>query len=110
MRLLTDIRQTLGHVAPQALAIAAVAYFAFHAVQGERGLLAYKRLNEELTQTRSLAAEVADQRETWERRVSLLRPESLDPDLLEERARLLLNYLREDEAVIYLPEQNLDNQ
>lgn len=109
MKLLADIRQTLGHVAPQALAIAAVAYFAFHSVQGERGLLAYKRLNEELTQTRALAADVAERRDTWEQRVSLLRPESLDPDLLEERARLLLNYLREDEAVIYLPKDDFSN-
>ena len=28
----------------------------------------------------------------WERRVSLLKSESIDPDMLDERARSLLNY------------------
>jgi cell division protein FtsB len=29
---------------------------------------------------------------TWERRVVLLRPGSIDPDMPDERARALLNY------------------
>lgn len=103
MQLLDEIRHRIRQVAPQALAAAAVAYFAFHAVQGDRGLLAYKRLGEELEQTRALAAASAAEREAWQHRVALLRPDGLDPDLLEERARLLLNYLREDEVVIHLP-------
>ena len=32
------------------------------------------------------------ERSTWERRVSLLRADSIDPDMLDERARVLLNY------------------
>ncbi|HLS69909.1 MAG TPA: septum formation initiator family protein [Kiloniellales bacterium] len=104
MQLLDEIRGRLGQVAPQALAAAVVVYFAFHAVQGDRGLLAHKRLSEELRETQVLAEEVAAERARWEHQVSLLRPEGIDPDLLEERARLLLNYLRDDEVVIYLPE------
>jgi|SRR5690625_571637 len=104
MQLLEEIRYRLGQVAPQALAAAAVAYFAFHAVQGERGLMAYKRLSEELQETQTLAQQVATERARWEHQVALLRPEGIDPDMLEERARVLLNYLRDDEIVIYLPE------
>ncbi|HLW28187.1 MAG TPA: septum formation initiator family protein [Kiloniellales bacterium] len=106
MQLLEEIGYRLGQVAPQALAAAAVVYFAFHAVQGERGLMAHKRLSEELQQTRALAEQVAEERARWENRVALLRPEGIDPDMLEERARLLLNYLRDDEVVIYLPEKS----
>jgi cell division protein FtsB len=29
----------------------------------------------------------------WQRRVSLLKSDSIDPDMLDERARELLNYL-----------------
>lgn len=104
--MLEEIGYRLGQVAPQALAAAAVVYFAFHAVQGERGLMAHKRLSEELQQTRALAEQVAEERARWENRVALLRPEGIDPDMLEERARLLLNYLRDDEVVIYLPEKS----
>lgn len=103
MQLLEEIKDRLGQAVPQALAVAAVAYFAFHAIQGDRGLLAYKRLSEELRETQVLADKVAAERQRWENRVSLLRPEGIDPDMLEERARLLLNYLRDDEVIIYLP-------
>ncbi len=35
-----------------------------------------------------------------ENRVRLLEPGSLDPDMLEERARLMLNYGHADDIVI----------
>ena len=37
-----------------------------------------------------------------ERRVSLLRPESLDRDMLEERARAVLDLARPEERVIVI--------
>ena len=40
------------------------------------------------------------ERQSMERRVSLLEPGSLDPDMLEERARLMLNYGHVDDIVI----------
>ena len=55
---------------------------------------------EELQEARVLASQMTAEREHWEHKVSLLRPEGIDPDMLEERARLLLNYLRDDEIVI----------
>jgi cell division protein FtsB len=44
--------------------------------------------------------ELDAQRAELERKVKLLRPDSLDPDMLEERAREVLNYTREDEVVV----------
>ena len=35
---------------------------------------------------------VTAERKQWEHRVSLLRADKLDPDLLDERARAMLNY------------------
>ena len=32
------------------------------------------------------------ERDAWEHRVSLLRADNLDPDMLDERARAMLNY------------------
>jgi len=40
------------------------------------------------------------ERDAIKRRVSLLEPGSLDPDMLEERARLMLNYGHVDDIVI----------
>ena len=39
-------------------------------------------------------------RERLERDVSLLRPESLDPDMLDERARAILNLAHKDDLVM----------
>ena len=37
-----------------------------------------------------------------ERRVALLRPDGVDPDMLDERVRLMLNLGRRDELTIML--------
>ncbi|WP_022726989.1 FtsB family cell division protein [Fodinicurvata sediminis] len=105
MAVLNEIRDRIRQVAPQVLAACVVAYFVFHAIQGDRGLLAYLQLTQQLEETEVVAQDLADRRMAWEHKVSLLKPGSLDPDMLEERARSVLNYLRDDEVVIYLPEE-----
>ncbi len=81
---------------------AAVAYFGFHVVQGDRGLVAWWHLRQELAKVQVEAQVVAAQRAELENRVSLLRPESLDPDMLEERARLMVNMGRPGDQVVPL--------
>lgn len=105
MAMLREIRRRARHIAPQVIAACLVGYFVFHAVQGERGLLAYLRLQQELAQTKAVQAELAAQRAEMRHKVSLLRPDSLDPDMLEERARRVLNFARPDEVVILLQEE-----
>tara|TARA_R110002072_G_scaffold2229_3_gene18268 strand:+ start:691 stop:1017 length:327 start_codon:yes stop_codon:yes gene_type:complete len=106
MALYDEIRKRAGVVVPQVVGVCLVAYFAYHAVQGERGFLAYLRLSQELQQATSIQADLGQQRQVLERRVALLSPDSLDPDLLDERARSLLNYGQEGDLLIFLP-QNL---
>ena len=80
-----------------------VGYFTYHVVDSERGLPAWSRLKVELAEAKATEAHLAAERAGLERRVGLLRSEHLDPDLLEERARLLLNFGRPDEVIILLP-------
>jgi cell division protein FtsB len=86
-----------------ALSGAAVGYFAYHAHHGDRGLHAkagYKiKIYELEEETRTVKVERAE----WERRVALLRAENLDRDLLEERARSLLNAVHKNDVVVILP-------
>ncbi len=72
----------------------------YHSIEGDRGLVAYLRLTEQIQPARSQLTEVVAQRKALEQRVGLLRPNQLDPDMLDERARLLLNLARPDEIVI----------
>lgn len=81
----------------------AVAYFAYHTVQGDRGLLAWWRLRHEIAQSELILVQTDEIRATLERRVALLHPESLDRDLLEERARIMLNMGNDGETVILTP-------
>lgn len=102
MTLLREIRTKAREVAPPVIAACMVGYFAYHAVQGDRGLIAWLHLKQQLAQAKATEAELAAERAVLERRVALLRPEHLDPDLLAERAHALLNYGRDDEVLILL--------
>lgn len=48
-------------------------------------------------------AEAETTKKIWERRVSALRNQSIDPDMLDERARALLNFARKDDIIIFTP-------
>lgn len=108
MALVHEIRRRGRHILPQVLLAATLGYFGYHIVQGEHGVLAWLQLEKELRIALANAAVLAEERAQLEHRVSLLRPNSLDPDLLEERARVVLNYARDDEMLILLPGALLD--
>ena len=82
------------------LACGAAGYFAYHLQIGDHGLAARAEL-EGLKDV--LAGELAglkEVRQRLERDVALLRPESLDPDMLDERARAILNLANQDDLVM----------
>jgi cell division protein FtsB len=78
-------------------------YFGYHLVNGDRGLLAMVHLQRENQVAIQNLAEAETTRKIWERRVSELRNQSLDPDMIDERARILLNYARKDDLIVFTP-------
>ena len=78
-------------------------YFGYHLVNGDRGLLAMVHLERENQVAVQNLAEAEATRKIWELRVSELRNQSLDPDMIDERARILLNYARKDDVIIFTP-------
>lgn len=94
------LRTVLNALALYTIAGLVIGYFGVNAYTGNRGLKAKQELDQQITQlTRELDA-LKVERATWERRVALLRPESLDPDMLDERARVLLNYADPRELIL----------
>ncbi len=80
-----------------------VGYFVWQAESGSRGLEAKKALKiRAYGLSRDLAAARAE-RATWEHRVTLLRSEQIDRDLLEERARIVLGRVHANDVVIITP-------
>lgn len=100
MGLITEIRARARFVVGPVLGICAVGYFAYHGVQGDRGLMAWLKIKQRVVAAREALAQTRTEREVLENRVRLLNPGSLDPDMLEERARLMLNYGYKNDIVI----------
>jgi cell division protein FtsB len=96
-------RRRLRPIIGPALGACLVGYFVYHTVQGEHGLLARNRIAAELAAAEARLAALRAEREALEHRVDLLSPEHLDLDLLEERARVMLNFAHPDDVVIMLP-------
>ena len=80
-------------------------YFLFYMISGERGLISLIKLKRQLSVSQSELSTLTKEREQVENRVKLMRDESLDKDMLEERARVMLNYSKPGEIII--PSENL---
>ncbi len=99
----TRLRRRATQILGPVFAAAVVAYFAYYTVEGERGLLALTRLQSQAVEVEADYAQLKAQREALELKVTSLRPDSLDLDRLDERARVLLNDSQADELIINLP-------
>jgi cell division protein FtsB len=97
------VRNVLLALGFYALSGAAVGYFAWHAHHGERGLHAKAGYKIRIAQLEQEIRGVRDERAEWERRVALLRADNLDRDLLDERARALLNSAHKNDVIVILP-------
>ncbi len=102
MGALRELHRRLKPLFGPLVGILVVVYFAYHAVQGDRGLLNWWRLQQEITEARPVLAALKEDAQRWEHRVSLLRRDRLDLDMLDEVARTTLNMARDDERIILL--------
>lgn len=105
MGLVEFLKRSLRAAIGPVLGFCVVGYFAYHSFEGERGVHAYLRLGEQVAIARAHLDDLREDRAAIERRVALLRPDSLDRDMLDEQARALLNFARPDEIVILEPPQ-----
>jgi cell division protein FtsB len=80
----------------------ALVYFSYHTVQGEHGLIAHARVSDAIAKLEMEVEQTRAERERLEHRVALMAPESIDRDLLDERAREELGLNHRDDIVIYL--------
>ena len=76
-------------------------YFTFYAVKGERGLIKYMNLSQEVANARLTQKKYAQEKEAWVEKCHRLESKNLDLDMLDERARLVLNLAGEKEFVIF---------
>jgi cell division protein FtsB len=100
-------RATLFDLAKRAMLPAAmlvvIAYFSFHAIVGNTGLLAWREYKAEHAALRVKAQALAAQRVALERQTALLNPRHVNPDFADELVRRNLGVVGRDEAVVDLP-------
>ncbi|MFC3678160.1 FtsB family cell division protein [Ferrovibrio xuzhouensis] len=92
-------RHSLSAIVP-VICFAAIGYFCYHAVEGDRGINAYTRLTLQIQQTETALAAVTAERQVLERRTGLLRESGLDTDMLEEQSRRVLGMIKPHDLVI----------
>jgi cell division protein FtsB len=85
-----------------AMAALMIGYFWFHAYSGNRGLRARQDIDAQMAELTAELDRLKAERGQWEKRVALLRPDRIDPDMLDERARALLDYAHPHDAVMLL--------
>jgi cell division protein FtsB len=96
----TRLRSVLTALGLYLLAGLLIAYFGMHAFSGNRGLKAKEDLAAQMAVLSTELSRLRAERGEWERRVALVRSESLDPDMLDERARTLLDYVHPRDLVL----------
>jgi cell division protein FtsB len=79
-----------------------IGYFGVNAYTGNHGLLAQQDLGQQSAELSGELHRLKAERLEWERRVALLKADRLDPDMLDERARAMLNYVHPRDLVLML--------
>jgi len=87
------LQSILTGLALYVMAAGIIGYFAISAYTGRNGLTAQQELDQGIVSLTRELEQLKSERAELERRVALLRPEHIDPDMLEEQARRQLNYV-----------------
>ena len=77
------------------------AYFVWHAVNGNRGIKAKEEYRAQMEVLNTEKAALQKEKAALERRIGMLRGETIDRELLEEEARAVLNRVHKNDVVIY---------
>lgn len=79
-----------------------LAYFGFHAYNGDYGIYSKYRLETRIAEAQARLDALVAKRKELEHRVALVNDGSLEKDMLDEQARRALNLARENEVIILI--------
>jgi cell division protein FtsB len=110
MIVLREMRRRAKVLVAPVLGIALTGYFAYHLVEGDRGLHAWLRTTQELRLAKETLSVVTAERAALDHRVADMRPDHVDPDLLDSQVRRTLDVVAPDEIVIMQPPEQPPGQ
>ncbi len=92
----------LNALALYAIAALLIGYFGVNAYSGARGLKAKEDIGRQMLALNDQLDRLRLEHAQWKRRIDLLKSNDLDPDMLDERARALLDYSDPAELTLML--------
>jgi cell division protein FtsB len=96
------LRSFLTGLSLYVIAALLIGYFGVNAYSGNRGLKAKQDIDRQIGQLSTELERLKHERSKWEHRVALLRSDRLDPDMLDERARALLDYVHPNDLTLMI--------
>jgi cell division protein FtsB len=94
------LRSILTALGLYVMAALLIGYFGVNAYNGNHGLRAKQDIDQQIAALTGELTSLQTERHAWERRIELLKPLSIDRDMLDERARELLDYAAPDELIL----------
>ena len=98
--MLKDIRWRFNHIVGPLFGILLFTYFVYHSIQGQHGILAWRQLDIHITKAEVTLANLQTKQAKVEQSVIMLRPGTLDLDMVEEQSRRMLNFTHRDDVVV----------
>jgi cell division protein FtsB len=83
-----------------AACLALLGYFAWHGFEGPRDFDHRDQLLAKAERLDGALQAIRAERLALDHRVALMRPESIDPDMLDELARAVLNYAKPSDLIV----------
>jgi len=96
------LRSALNALGLYVLAALLIGYFGVNAYSGQHGLKAKQAIDRQVASLSAELDRLEVERGQWERRIALLKADHLDPDMLDERARALLDYVHPNDLRLIL--------
>jgi cell division protein FtsB len=96
------LRSILTALGLYVIAALLIGYFGVNAFSGNHGLKAQQDIDRQIATFSTELDRLKLARAQWQRRVGLLKSDRLDPDMLDENARALLDYANPNDLTLML--------
>ena len=100
--MLRAIRNRLRAIAPPIIFLAITYYFGWNAVHGKSGLEAQHTQQQQLQEATAKFKAAEAEKLAWQTKITDLNGRSIQPDMLDEQARQVLNLANPQDMVIDL--------
>lgn len=101
--MLRSFKHRIRTFAPPVIFLAITYYFGWNAIHGKSGLESQAAQRAALVQATATFQQVDAERQVWTTRIADLSGRAIQPDMLDEQARQVLNLANPGDLVINLP-------